>query len=170
MVTLKEIKGGKLALIVEKEQAHVALQIFSTLLTHAEQLPTTATSKLDSVRHRVESVKEDVKISLRKALPAVKDVTNLGEEKAGNEISALLFTKIEETFGKAIPVYFRPFYTELEQHTGAPISGRHKLIAENPVGDKRKYPNRKIDTAIKLLGADKVYDFAKRYEFRGVAK
>ncbi|MEK4970738.1 hypothetical protein MKX29_24340 [Cytobacillus sp. FSL R7-0696] len=87
----------------------------------------------------------------------------LEDEKQSSEIIATLYSKTEGNH----PSRIRPFYTEVEKFFELPLSRLHKeRVADLPNKGDGKFPYRKMDTAIQLIGYKKLHDFAKSYEFQ----
>lgn len=100
---------------------------------------------------------------VQKAVYITDSLEGLEDEKQSSEIIATLYSKTEGNH----PSRIRPFYTEVEKYYKIPLSRLHKeRVADLPNKGDGKFPYRKMDTAIQLIGYKKLHDFAKRYEFQ----
>lgn len=167
MTTLKTTKDGRLVLVFEKEQTSIAMQIFSTLING--ELPSLPNPKrtLSDVSNAVKAkVGVVTSVKLMEPIATPSTTIRLDARKVADEVCSVLFDKQKAVFGTCTPSRLRTFYTELESQFGKPLSNVHRDIVSTGV-DVSKYPHRKVDTAIKLLGADAVYKFATEYSYKG---
>lgn len=169
MINVKETKSGNIAIIVGKEYKDVAMRIFmqagaeiltGELSASAEESVRT----LSDIKGAVESVgvgRPKMILNPRKVYnPEVKSVEGLDAEKQGNEVISILADKMPNYHHSKL----RTFYTDLERDTGAGIYRMHKELKNHlKISEVGKFPNRKMDLAIRLLGAETVLTYARRY-------
>lgn len=164
MTTLKTLKDGKVALVFDAEQVVVAAQIFSMIVGgDIPSLTSKAKRTLSDVATTITS--SGVAMRLNTPVAVAKEVVGLDAEKLANEICSIVFDKQVKTFGQIAPARFRTFYTELELDLGIPLAKKYREVIGKRNVDKSKYPYRKIDIALQLAPAEKIHDFAKRFEF-----
>lgn len=168
---VQELNSGGIAVIFGERDRDAGYELAVAYLASKtvkgqQRISPIVSEGLASVRRRVENTigNSDSEIKLTLNTPVVSKLGGLTAEKVADEISSMIFNKIEQKYGRAIPVYFRPFYTELEAVSGKEISKIHKVRTKGE--NVRDYPFRKMDTAIRELSADYVFEFAKRYEFK----
>lgn len=100
--------------------------------------------------------------------PAVipKGLNRLPSEKKGNELAALLYSKLPASMRH--PARFRTFYTDFERDTGIGLYAYHKeRISKLSKGvDVSRYPYRKADSIFMLADEKEVFNYVKEYEFK----
>lgn len=98
--------------------------------------------------------------------PTPKGLSNLPDEKKGNELSAILYGKLPS--GLRHPARFRSFYTDFERDTGISLYEFHKnrMDGLDDGVDKSRYPNRKADSIFIVTDESTVFEYARNYEFK----
>lgn len=164
MINIKETKQGNVAIIVGKEHRDVAMRIFMAL--GAEILAVGNAPVVQSAVRTLADIDNavgGVKLTLNRAKvasPVVRSLIGLSAEKQGSEVIAILADKIPEYHHSKL----RSFYTDIERDTGAKLYSEGKRIAKSlRRSEIGKYPNRKMDVAISLIGAEEVLEYARRY-------
>src|SRR5690625_3635503 len=167
MFAIKRVDEG-IAFVFGAEYEDMALELYPAFVQKMVSgnliKPAVLSTGLKEINRRVRTAFDgdaEIQLTLNNApqrSPAAKKIERLSCEKKANEISAILFDKIKQRYGRSNPVYFRPFYTDLEEDSGILLSAIHAERTEGK--DRREYPYRKIDTILSVLGDDYVYKFA----------
>lgn len=96
--------------------------------------------------------------------PTPNGFDKLPEQKKGNELSSILFSKLPK--GKKHGSRFRSFYTDFERDTGIGLYEFYKKrIASLGNVDISQYPHRKSDAIFMIADDETVFKYAKNYEF-----
>lgn len=167
IISMKNTKQGNFAIIVGSEHEEIAFRVMAGIMAEIYQASTGVVAPikrtLADVAKNVEGVTNQVKLSLNVSpdiIPTVKGLTGLSTEKQGNEIIAMLADRIPNYHHSKL----RVFYADIEAETGAKLYLTHKRKqAKLTPSENGKFPNRKVDTAIRLIGAKSVYEYAKAY-------
>lgn len=167
MITVKELKGNRVAIILGEGYKELALQVVNKVTSYMVGVEKEKEDTFADIVRRVECA-EKPRLSLNTAALPPKIYTahridGLGEEKAASEVLSVLYDKmiVKNT------AQLRVFYTDLEREMGVGLSEIHKnrlkCVDKN---EAKRYPYRKIDTVLQTLGKERVYTYAKNYEFK----
>lgn len=151
---------GLVTLVLPDQHARQAIALFQTAL---------ADSKIKELAQDAPAAapapeKVEQKIMNHNYPDSVK---YMSAEKAGDEIVRYVMDKAEKKYGERFPFQMQRFFRALEGSTGVNLTREHKrrLIGSGRPHMRGQSPLRKIDTAIEVIGAEKVYKFAKSFDF-----
>jgi len=169
MVKFQITNNGDVLIKVPAQHFEVATQVLkalqgSILQQGVSEAPKTLQTVVSNIK---KATGIPTSIKLKEPMTTVLSIAKMDSVAQASAIYNVVHAKQIEAGYKACSRKLAPFYTDLEAHFGVNLTSIHKECESMlRKGDVGKHPNRKIDTAIRLIGADSVYMFAKEYKYK----